>query len=259
MLEANYGPGWKVPDPSFRFAIPPSVSDRFYQWFSDYDMDRPLWEDHYRYDVRGDGCELGSAPSSYAEWLDDRLPRGSAILELGSGRGHDALWLARQGHRLDAIDYVLGPLSRAEDVAVEQGLPARFRTLNLYDLRRVLALGAEVAARREPVVVYGRGLLGSLWDSGRPALMRLLSMVLRSGGQAHLDLPRRSLQPEAATGLPLHRTVDIAALRTELAGFGLQVDEVHDAAEHIEHMPWDADDDRLPTTRMVVTWQRGTR
>ena len=259
MLEANYGPGWRVPDPSFRFDIPASTSDRFWAYFSDYGMDRPLWENHYRYDLDGHRAVPGTAPSAYARSLADRIDPGAPILELGSGRGHDALWLAGEGHRVVAVDYVRWPTKRAAAVAADQGLPASFRTLNLYDLRRGLALGAELAARGEPLVVYGRGLLGTMWDIGRPQLLRLLSMVLRSGGRAYLDVPRTAFAPDPGHGIPLHRPVTADVLAAEMAPYGLVVDEAEDADEDVEHTPWSADSVSVPTTRMVVSWQRRTR
>ena len=259
MLEANYGPGWKVPDPSYRFDIPKDTSDRFWGWFSDYGMDRTMWEDHYRYDVVGDRVALGSRPSAYARWLHDRLEPGTPIVELGSGRGHDALWLAEQGHRVEAVDYVRWPTTAAAAHAAELQLPASFRTLNLYDLRRVIALGAELAARREPTVVYARELLSTIWDSGRPTLFRLLAMILRTGGQAHLDLPGRTLMPVPGTGVPWHRETPLETIAEELARAGLRIEETHEGSEVIENMPWSGGDNLLPTTRMVVSWQRATR
>ncbi len=257
MLEANYGPGWKVPDPAFTFNIPKSTQDRFWGWFSDYGMDRTAWEDHYRYDVGGNEVPLGSMPSSYARWLAERLQPGARIVELGSGRGHDALWLAQRGHPVEAVDYVRWPTANAAVTARERGLPARFRTANLYDLRHVLTLGAELAAPGL-TTVYAHDLLPSLWDVGRPNLFRLLSMLLRSGGEAHLDVTRATLMPEPGQGLPWHREISVDDLVSEMAAFGLRVDETSEAAEAVEYMPW-AGGDPLPKTRMVVSWQRRTR
>jgi hypothetical protein len=261
MLEANYGPGWRVPDPSFRFDIPDDTRDRFYGWFSDYGMDRSLWEDHYRYDVVGDRVAPGTAPSDYVRWLAEHIPAGAPVLELGAGRGHDSLWLAERGHRVEAVDYVRWATALAGEAAAERQLPVRVRTLNLYDLRRVLFLGAELAARREPLVVYARDLLGTLWDSGRPQVFRLLSMVLRSGGTAHLDVPRSALAPDPGTDVPLHRAVDVDTLAAEMAPYGLSIDQTYEAQETVQHMPWNvrAEPLLLPTTRMVVSWRHKAR
>jgi hypothetical protein len=259
MLEAIYGPGWAVPDPSFRFEVPQSTRDRFWGWIGDQHMDRALWEDHYRYDRAGHLVELGTAPSEYVRWLAERLPAGAPVVELGHGRGHDALWLAAQGHPVEAVDYVRWPTARANEVAALRSLPARFRTLNLYDLRRVLAFGAEMAARSEPLTVYARDLLGVFWDVGRPTLFRLLAMLLRGGGQAHLDLPARSLMPEPGNHVPLHRTFDIATLEADLTPLGLRVDELHEVEEELINVPWLGAPSRFPKQRMVVSWQRRTR
>jgi hypothetical protein len=160
---------------------------------------------------------------------------------------------------VEALDYVRWPTALAARTADERGLPARFRTLNVYDARRVLALGAELAAPREPVVVFAHGLLGTLWDSGRPTLFRLLSMILRSGGEAHLDVPRHSAEPEPGNGVPLHRSIPVDALAAELAPFGLRIDEIVDADDVAANTPWSAGETRFPTTRMVVSWQRPAR
>lgn len=257
MLEAIYGPGWRVPDPSFVFQVPATTSDRFYGWMSDQHMHRALWEDGYRYDVRGNRIKLGSTPSGYARDLAATLEPGSTIVELGAGRGHDALWLAGQGHTVQALDYVRWPMIRAQETATARGLPATFRTLNLYDPRRILAFGAEMAGRGERTVVYARDLLATMWDVGRPTLWRLLSMLLRRGGAAHLDVPRTSLCPDPALGGPLHRAVDLDVLCAEMAPSGLHVTET---AEVTEEVTWpDAAPTPMTKTRMVVTWQRARR
>jgi len=102
-------------------------------------------------------------------------------------------------------------------------------------------------------------LLLQQFSVGRPTLFRLLAMLLRGGGQAHLDLPGRSLMPEPGTHVALHRALDIAALATELDPFGLRVDEVHEVEEELINVPWLGAPSRFPKQRMVVSWQRRTR
>ncbi|MGY1773899.1 hypothetical protein [Blastococcus sp. SYSU D00813] len=254
MLEAIYGPGWRVPDPSFRFEVPQTTRDRYYGWMSDQHMNRTPWEDSFRYDVVGNRVELGSTPSDYVRSLAERLEPRSTVVELAAGRGHDALWLAGQGHTVQALDYVRWPVVRAQEAADARGLAAGFRTLNLYDPRRVLAFGAEMAAGGQRTVVYARDLLATMWDVGRPNLWRLLSMLLRRGGQAHLDVPQASLFPDPGVGGPLHRAVDLDVLATEMAAYGLHVTET---AEVTEEVTWpQAVPTTMTKTRMVVSWQR---
>jgi hypothetical protein len=257
MLEAIYGPRWRVPDPSFAFEVPQSTRDRYYGWMSDQHMNQEPWEDGYRYDVQGNRVELGSTPSDYVRSVAARIPAGSLVVELAAGRGHDALWLAEQGHTVLAVDYVRWPMIRAQETADARRLPATFRTLNLYDPRRTIALGAEMAARQEPVVVYARDLLATMWDVGRPQLWRLLSMLLRRGGEAHLDVPRASLFPDPGVGGPLHRAVEVDDLVAEMGPYGLHVTHTEEATEAIT---WpQAAPTEMTKTRMVVTWQRARR
>ncbi|MGX5654278.1 LicD family protein [Geodermatophilus nigrescens] len=258
MLDAIYGRGWATPDPSFTFQIPPATSRRMYGWLSDQHMDRASWRDHYRYESF-DEATLGREPSAYARWVADRSARGARVLELGAGRGGDALWLAEQGFRVHAVDYVDQVVTETARTAAERDLPVTSQTVNLYDLRRVIALGGATAAQPDPVTVFGRGLLGSFVDVARDDLWRLLGMVLRTGGRAHLDVPRESWVPEYGTGLPLHRAVPLDVLAAEMAPHGLRIEETHDAEEPHVHTPWSADVRVLPTTRMVITWQPRTR
>ncbi len=257
VLATIYGPNWRTPDPAFTFEVPPATSNRFWGWLSDAGMDRSLWEL-----VLGDAPHGDPAgPSGAARLLAERLGPGSAVLELGCGRGEDALWLAGRGHRVEAVDYAHRPLLDAQSVADVNMSPARFRPLNLYDLRRVMALGTEVAARDEPVHVLAHDLLPTLWDVGRPALFRLLSMVLRTGGEAHLDVmtspPKRSAGAPPEPG-PLWRELAVADLEAEMRPFALHVREAHPLVEEVRTGPG-AGRGPVTRTRMVVEWQRSTR
>jgi len=87
----------------------------------------------------------------------------------------------------------------------------------------------------------------------------------RGGGGSHLDVPGTSIAPIPGQHVPLHRTVDIELLAREMTGYRLRLDEVHTAEEEpggdpgIGNSPWPTADGAIPTTRMVVSWQRATR
>jgi len=252
MLEGIYGPGWKVPDPAFTFAVPPAAANRFWGWCGDLAMDRETWESLHDEAATA----LSAEPSPYARWLAARLPAGGRVVELGAGTGSDARWLAAQGHPVEAVDYARSAVALAAVAlpagGATDGAPVDVRVLNLYDLRQVVTFGAEVAARREPVTVYGRDLLATLWDDGRATLFRLLSMLLRAGGEAHLDVPHDDVVPVPGP-VPLYRAVPSGRLTAEMAGFGLRVVEEHQV---VEDVPTGAGPVPVTKTRMVVSWQR---
>lgn len=254
-LEAIYGPGWSVPDPAFRFAIPPGTGRRFLGWFRDLNVDREYWEATYAADAAA-GDELGQDSSALARWtVAHRLEGGESILDVGCGRGDDALWLAAQGFGVHAVDYVRAPLVRASAVARERGTPARFEVVNLCDVRTVLRLGAWCAAGRRPWVLHGSGLLDALADEARPHLFRLISMVVRSGGHAVLDVADTSEQLPEPRRILGARPLDPARLGEEMKAAGLRVLDVSTL-----HIPTTLDDRDgaagAPTTRTVIMCTR---
>lgn len=253
VLEAIYGPGWSVPDPAFRFAIPRSTGERFVGWFRDLNVDREYWEATYDADESA-ADEFGEA-RPLAEWmLEHCLHGGESILDVGCGRGDDALWLASQGWAVHAVDYVRAPLARASAIAVERGLPAQFEVVNLCDVRTVLRLGAWCAAQGRPWVLHGSGLLDALTDEPRAHLFRLISMVVRSGGHAVLDvadpldqLPERQRVRGAEASAPKR-------LAEEMKAAGLRVLDI--SALHVPAATDDRDEARGMTTRTVITCTR---
>src|SRR5690606_3494688 len=103
-LNAFYGPGWRVPDPAFRFETPPATVERLNWWFPDIHADREDWEDTVLMALPG--ARPGKdVPSVLAKWVDQRAPQDHALLELGSGLGVDARALAARGRRVRGVDF----------------------------------------------------------------------------------------------------------------------------------------------------------
>lgn len=79
-------------------------------------MDRKDWNDRYA------AQELlwGAEPNRFvAEELRDLLPRGRA-LDLACGEGRNAIWLAKLGWVVTAVDYSAVAIERARRLAAEQ-------------------------------------------------------------------------------------------------------------------------------------------
>ncbi|GAA1159433.1 class I SAM-dependent methyltransferase [Ornithinicoccus hortensis] len=79
-------------------------------------FDSAYWEDRYRTHP-GAGCH---PPSPHLVGLTADLPAGTA-LEAGCGEGGNAVWLARQGWRVTAVDIAPSALDRGRRYAGEQG------------------------------------------------------------------------------------------------------------------------------------------
>jgi hypothetical protein len=196
LLEVTYGSSWRVPDPAFKFTTPTRTSRALNEWFRG---NQPNIR-HWQRQVAGNRRRPLREPSELAKLAAEAAGRlGAEVLDVGAGRGADSLWLARQGLRVTAYDYVLGSLSHLEETAATEGLDLRVRHLNLTDRREVFAEGAHLARDPRPRVVLARHLLDATSYEGQQSFARLCAMAMRGGqGEAIAQFsPRDEL---AATG-----------------------------------------------------------
>lgn len=225
LLAETYGPGWRVPDPSFKYQTPRWLARRIAGWFGGLRAGRKQWDTFY-------GARRSEIPrrhSRFAAWVQESFPGAHPLVDLGTGNARDAAWFARQGRRVLALDYSLGIIGRAAGRPKLQALPLSFEVVNLNDTREVLSLGMRLARRDEPIDLYGRFLLHSLEGKGRDNVLRLASLALRRGGRLFLEfrttedaaLPHHFPQPqrhfldpdEVVAGIEAHggRVVHLAA------------------------------------------------
>ena len=219
LLAATYGPGWQVPDPTFKFR-PPGITKRTLGgWMRGARRGQRYWEDTYR--VRAAAAEV--EPSAFARWVAGREPRGS-LVDVGCGVGQDSLFFAGQGFTVLGCDYAVTGLEQAEDHAHRLGLSsATFQRLNLYDVRQVLVRGALLARSAAPTAVYARSLVDALDDHGRRNLLRLSRTVL-AGSRGRLYLEFAPAPPQAApSDANLHRA-DPDDVVAGLTAYGFEVE-----------------------------------
>ena len=199
MLAVSYGPGWRVPDPSFKHEPGPEIVERFDGWFSSLMRQRRDWEQHVSDCLK----DTSRGPSDFARWVAGKLPADTRVIEIGSGSGHDALHLAGAGWPVLGLDYARPSLRRPQRLARRGGLPASFSHLNLYDLRDVLSRAALVARDKRPHSLYVREVLETLDDDGLENFWRFASMTMRGGGTAFLEGHALS-RPDAAEWRSAH-------------------------------------------------------
>jgi len=88
-----------------------------------------VWDERFA----GDGHVYGTAPNRWLESQAGLLRPGSRILSLGEGEGRNAVWLAAQGHWVDAVDGSAVGLEKAERLASARGVKLRTRVADLAD------------------------------------------------------------------------------------------------------------------------------
>ncbi len=244
-LKATYGPSWRVPDPAYVFETPESTHRRLNGWFRGTRIRRAEWDRAYTAQ-RHTGVDL--EPSDFAAWV--RREHGAdpdRVVDLGCGRGADALWFARAGASVCGLDYAPRGSEAAAAVAAEENLPLEFRTMNLLELRSVLAEGALEARLPGPKVVTARHLADATNKVGREHLWRLASMMLRGGGRLYLEFLVDKGQDDPFARQNHLRTLGPKAVEAELAARGGRV-----LARTNNR---DAESGRR-TCRMVVSWDR---
>ncbi len=217
VLEFLYGPGWRVPDPSFQNVDPAAGVRRLDGWMRGVRKDLLEWNDIFRRRRR----EVPRKPSPSAVALRRTLAEDAVVVELGPGTGRDAAGFARAGHRVLAYDYSGAAVRHTGTRVVRNGGEAGdVRVLPFNDLRAVLLAGAELARLPQPPVVHARDLLGCLDQDGRDNLWLLCTMALRRGGSLHLEFPATGpgLDPTTVEGLVERLDVDAVVAEVERAG-----------------------------------------
>lgn len=187
-LAYTYGPTWSVPDPAFHFEHPEEHTRIMSGWWRGSRTRLHHWQSFYS---SPDADRVPREPSAFASWVADRIEAGSRVVELGSGTGRDAFWLADQGFAVTASDYcgAARKTARATDETrrAQGKAPVRFATINLEAPYNLLTRGARLAHEPGAKHVYARLLVDALSPQARPGLWRFCSMVGRSGGRTFLE------------------------------------------------------------------------
>lgn len=227
MLAVSYGPGWRVPDPSFRHLPSREITDRFDGWFSSVMTHRRDWTQ-----FNGEVGASGMRPSPFARWVVDQVgsdnPDGALrVLDVGSGSSADLRAYHRAGFKAIGYDYA-HPGKHALG-GKEIDLPASVgrRVLNLLDERDVLTVGALAARQKGPKVVTARQLLEALPPRSRDQLWRFAAMALAEGGQVFVEglsrSPRACRLEQERTGVPRLWPVDPHAVADDVRASGGRV------------------------------------
>lgn len=235
VLEATYGPGWRTPDPAFKYEPPRWLRRRLTGYMRGERKHAIYWQTFYKTKA----AAVPSEPSAFARWVASHDPRPTSVVDVGCGTARDSLWLSGQGIDVLGCDYAPAGLSFATKRAAEQGVSATFRRLNLYDLRQLLTVGSLVARERVADAVYARFLVHALEDDGRRNLWRFSRSVLRrSRGRVYLEF--RTEATEHEFGEHYRQFVQPEVVEAELASYGFVVEHCenrHGLAVHKHEDP----------------------
>src|SRR2546430_9163660 len=115
--------------------------------------------------------DIGRPQKAFVD-VADRIV--GTVLDAGCGTGEHALFFAAEGHRVVGIDFLAGPIQRAEQKATERGLVVDFRVED--------ALALAGSSERFDAIVDS-GLFHVFGDDDRKRYVRGLAHVLDPGGR----------------------------------------------------------------------------
>lgn len=185
LLEAMYGPGWRVPDPAFHFETPLSTRRRLNGWFRGMRVFRNQWDARYSGGVKERVPTAG--PSALARFVRSQEPSVELVVDVGGGRASDALWFSRRGVPVVTLDFAHGSANGALRAAETEGLLLDASWVNLHELRSVLAQGARLSRSEGRIALMANHLVDHTDAAGVAALVRLARMVLSGGGRLYLE------------------------------------------------------------------------
>jgi SAM-dependent methyltransferase len=252
LLAAMYGPSWRVPDPTFKFETDERIRHRLDVWFRGTRTHRNGWDRRY-------STSRHRGPIRKPHELARMLHRGeaaeTAVIDVGCGRGQDAVWLARRGHRVFGLDFSPNGFAHLRDRAQEESWSVELAELNLQELRHTLAWGARLARVREPRALLVRQLLNATSERGRENLWRLAQMTLGDGGRMYAEFlvspegrPRRYVDP-------LVWDLEPGLVESEAVAAGARVVSAETVELDEHERPCRTEDGAPPySCRMVMEW-----
>ena len=252
LLEATYGPNWRVPDPAFHFATPRTTVRRLNGWFRGIRTHREVWDGRYS---RTRETLPSHRPSALARQVLREEGAVRRLVDVGAGRGGDSLWFARKGVPTLALDYSRGAADAVRRQADEEGLDLEVGWMNLYELRSLLAQGTRVARMPGPPTLLANHLIDSIDHRGLEALARFARMALSGGGRLYADFdalrPRERYVPQGPRDVTRPKNTD-RVLRTlqESGAVIVQSTQVQRSG------PTDGEEADRPVVRLVAEWRK---
>ena len=184
LLEAIYGPGWKVPDPDFRWQRSDSIATYFAPL---HNYRRGANNDYWNLYYSGNGgVAPPDRPSQFALFALSVRDLPSFVVDLGCGSGRDSLYMGSNGIRTLGVDYSQAAIDANTVKASVLGLDGNvtFRRTDVSDLDQIRLLLDHVHDRRGegPLCVYSRFFFHAIDESTQGAALLLVKELLAREG-----------------------------------------------------------------------------
>lgn len=158
------------------------------------------WWDGF-YETRTRPCPFfaDTADESLAGWVGDGTIRPGRALDLGCGNGRNAIYLARHGFAVDAVDHSRTAIDWATERALAAGVAVQWQCRSVFD-------GAGPGGAYD--LVYDSGCFHHLAPHRRRTYVDLVTAALKPGGCFGLTCFR----PEGGSGYTDHEVYERRSL-----------------------------------------------
>ncbi len=196
LLELIYGPGWRVPDPSFQWRVTAAVRAKMDELnaipvgdASIHTKIQDYWSRFYAY-------AHTTLPSPFAASIAIELTEPGFIVDLGCGNGRDSVFFARLGHRVVGLDFSGKAIDNNRKHVREKSLDdVEFKQVDIAApsaLVDVLNRMEETAIqegdeRRARVAIYARFFFHAISEEEEDLVLSALSQCLRSGARCYFE------------------------------------------------------------------------
>jgi SAM-dependent methyltransferase len=244
MLRAAYGASWRVPDPAFHFEPPATTVRRLNGWFRGLRVGRARWDRIYSRVLKG-----MPGPSPFIQWVASIEGALGTYVDIGCGRGADALYMSERGEPSLGLDFQPRSFAEAEQGSADNHL-VTYWTMNLLEIRQVLAVGAIVARRPGRTVLTARHLVDATKKPARDRLWRMCRMMLsgEAGGRLYVEFLSKA-GSDGYAGRHRVRRRKPAKIVAELERWGATV-------VHRETLPVSDGPGASKVCRLIVEWRR---
>lgn len=191
LLELIYGPGWRLPDPSFQWRLSAEIRAKMSELNALAIVDNRTHENIRQHWSRFYEQGHTAIPSPFAASVAVELKEKHLIVDLGCGNGRDSLFFASLGHRVVGLDMTPSAIASCQQRASELGLDdATFEQVDVCTpgaLHNVLNAISDQAGTKMPMVIYARFFFHAITEDEEALLLRTLTECLGSRALCFLE------------------------------------------------------------------------
>ena len=132
-----------------------------------------FWNEFYSNREKGIPFFVNKPDENLVSYFNKDIIKPGNVLELGSGPGRNAIYLAEKGCRVDAVDLSEESIEWAKERAKERGVEVNFIHNNIFDIQIEKGIYD---------IVYDSGCFHHIAPHRRNNYIELVLKALRSGG-----------------------------------------------------------------------------